>query len=259
MREFLYGRQAVVEALRAGRRALFKLFVAESVQSKGVLAEAVALAERQGTVVQRVQRSQLDKITNEHQGIVAEAGGYPYVNLDTILAAGKGQGSFPPLVLALDCVQDPQNLGTLLRTAEAVGVNGVIFPSHRAASITPAVVNVSSGATEYLRIAQVTNLTHALKTLKEADIWVAGLEFTPEAQEHTQVNLTGPLALVVGSEGQGISRLVRETCDYMIRLPMLGHVGSLNVSVAGSVALYEILRQRSQRRQNVNQKLPNGS
>jgi 23S rRNA (guanosine2251-2'-O)-methyltransferase len=258
MREFLYGRQAVVEALRAGRRALFKLVVAENVQSKGAVAEAIALANRQSLAVERVPRSQLDRITPEHQGIVAQVSGYPYVDLEAILATGKKQADAektPLLVLALDCVQDPQNLGTLLRTAEAAGVHGAIFPRHRAASITPAVVNASSGATEYLRIAQVTNLTHALKTLKEADVWVAGLECVPEAQEYTLADLTGPLALVVGSEGQGISRLVREACDYIIKLPMLGHIGSLNVSIAGSIALYEILRQR---RQSVSQKPPNG-
>jgi 23S rRNA (guanosine2251-2'-O)-methyltransferase len=249
MREFLYGRQAVVETLRAGRRKVFKLFVAENVQDKGTLAESLSLAARQGVPVQHVPRAQLDKLNLGHQGIAAEVGGYPYTDLDAILSAGKnreGRQPTPLLVLVLDCVQDPQNLGTLLRTAEAAGVDGVIFPEHRAASITPAVVNASSGAVEHLRVARVTNVTNSLKALQEADVWIAGLEFVPEAQLYTQADLTGALALVVGSEGQGMSRLVKETCDFIIRLPMYGKVGSLNVAVAGSIALYEVLRQRGQ-------------
>ncbi len=245
MREFLYGRQAVVEALRAGRRQVFNLIVAENAQPKGPLGESLLLAERRNIPVRRAPRTQLDKINAGHQGIVAQVGGYPYADVEAILSAGR---EHTPLLLVLDCVQDPQNLGTLLRTAEAVGVDGAIFPEHRSASITPAVVNASSGAAEHLRIAQVGNLTRALQTLKEAGLWIAGLEFLPKAQEYTQADLTGALALVVGSEGQGISRLVKETCDLLIRLPMQGRVGSLNVAVAGSIALYEILRQR---RQNV--------
>lgn len=241
MNELLYGRQAVVEALRAGRRRIVKLLVAENAQRKGVLAESVALAEGRGIQVQYVPRGQL--VHAEAQGIVAEAGAYPYVDVDALLAAG---GERAGAVLVLDRVQDPQNVGTLLRTAEAVAVDGVIIPEHRAASITPAVVNASSGATEHLRIARVTNITRALECLKRAGLWVAGLESVPEAREYSQVDLSGPLALVVGSEGQGISRLVRETCDFLVRLPMRGKIGSLNVAVAGSIALYEVARQRDQ-------------
>lgn len=240
MYEVLYGRQAVAETLRAGRRRVFKLIVAENVQTKGALAESLRLAEQNHIPVQRVARARLDRINAGHQGIAAQVGEYPYADLETIMAARD----HPLLVLALDCVQDPQNLGTLLRTAEAVGVDGVIIPQRRAVSITPAVVNASSGATEHLRIASATNLTRALLALKQTDVWVAGLEITPEAIEYTQADLTGPLALVVGGEGQGISRLVRETCDFIVRLPMYGRLGSLNAAVAGSIALYEILRQR---------------
>lgn len=253
MRELVYSRQAVLEMLRAGRRQVFKIIVAENAQDKGALAESLTLAERRGIPIQRAPRAQLDRLGPDHQGIVAETGGYPYADLDTVLAAGQAH---PLWVLALDCVQDPQNLGTLLRTAEAVGVDGVIFPRHHAASITPAVVNASSGAVEHLRIVQVSNLVHALRAMKEADLWIAGLEFLPQAQEYTQADLTGALALVVGSEGRGLGRLVKETCDFIIRLPMYGRVGSLNVAVAGSVALYEILRQR---RQNVSPTRPGDS
>ncbi len=250
--EFLYGRQAVVETLRAGRRHVFKLVVAEKVHDKGALAESLALAAQRNIPVQRIPRARLDAVHAGHQGVIAEVGGYPYADLESILAVGQRH---PLLVLALDCVQDPQNLGTLLRTAEAVQVDGVIFPEHRAVAITPAVVNASSGATEYLRIARVTNLTRVLEKLKAAGVWVAGLEFWPHAQEYTQADWTGPLALVVGGEGQGLSRLVRETCDFLVRLPMYGRIGSLNVAVAGSIALYEIARQR---RAGVRQKPPGG-
>lgn len=240
MRELVYGRQAVAETLRAGRRQVFELIIAENAQLKGVLAESIAWAQQRHIPLRRIARAQLDRIHPGHQGIALEVSSYPYADIEDILAV---QGH-PLLVLALDCMQDPQNLGALVRTAEAVGVDGVIFPQRRAVSITPAVVNASAGATEHLRIARVTNLTRALLALKRAGLWVAGLEIAPNAIEYTQADLTGPLALVVGSEGQGITRLVKETCDLIIELPMCGRLGSLNAAVAGSIALYEILRQR---------------
>jgi 23S rRNA (guanosine2251-2'-O)-methyltransferase len=147
-------------------------------------------------------------------------------------------------LLVLDCIQDPQNLGALLRTAEAAGVSGVVIAQDRAVGITPAVVNASSGATEHLRIARVTNIARALEKLKKADIWVVGLEDAPDAQDYATADLRGPLAIVVGSEGEGIRRLVRDTCDFVVRLPMLGKITSLNAAVAGSIVLYETLRQR---------------
>jgi len=239
MRELIYGRNAVYECLSAGRRDVFKLTVAEGVQEKGALAQCLQLAQERRIAVQRTPRVQLDRVNEGHQGIVAEASGYPYVILDDLLNAHQ-----PPLFLVLDCIQDPQNLGTLLRTAEAVSVSGVIIAQDRAASVTPAVVNASSGATEHLRIARVTNITRALETLKQSDAWIVGLEDMPSAQDYTQADLRGPLAIVVGSEGQGIRRLVRETCDVLVKLPMLGKITSLNAAVAGSILLYETLRQR---------------
>jgi 23S rRNA (guanosine2251-2'-O)-methyltransferase len=238
MRELIYGRNAVHECLRAGRRQVFELIVAEGAQEKGALAQSLGLAEKR-TPIQRVPRTQLDKISEGHQGVAAEVSGYPYVALDDLLNSSQA-----PLFLVLDCVQDPQNLGTLLRTAEAVGVSGVLIAQDRAAQVTPAVVNASSGATEHLRIARVTNITRALQTLKGSNVWVVGLEDAPGAQDYATADLRGPLALVVGSEGHGIRRLVRETCDVLIKLPMRGVVTSLNAAVAGSIVLYETLRQR---------------
>ena len=239
MRELIYGRNAVHECLRAGRREVFKLIVAESAQEKGALAASLDRAVEKRIPIQRAPRAQLDQVSQGHQGVVAEASGYPYVALDDLLRPGR-----LPFFLVLDCIQDPQNMGALLRTAEAAGVSGVIIAQDRAAAITPAVVNASSGAVEHLRIARVTNITRALQELQKADVWVVGLEDAPDAQDYTAVDLRGPLAIVVGSEGQGIRRLVRQTCDVLVKLPMYGAVTSLNAAVAGSIVLYETLRQR---------------
>jgi len=168
---------------------------------------------------------------------------YPYVDMQAILALAATRKE-PPWILLLDCLQDPQNLGTLLRTAEVVGVHGVVIPDRRAAQITPAVVNSSSGASEHLLVAQITNMVQTMEQLKERNVWIAGLEDVPEGQVLWESDLRGAIGLVVGSEGEGMRRLVRETCDWMVRLPMWGRVNSLNAAIAGSVALYEIARQR---------------
>jgi 23S rRNA (guanosine2251-2'-O)-methyltransferase len=245
MRELIYGRNAVYECLRAKRRDVFKLVVSEGAQEKGTLAQCIQLAQERRIAIQRVPRAQLDKINEGHQGVAAEVSGYPYVTLDETLRTAQGD-SAQPLFLVLDCVQDPQNLGTLLRTAEATGVNGVVIAEDRAASVTPAAVNASSGATEHLKIVRVANITRALEKLKESDLWVVGLDASgaPGAVDYMTVDLRGPLAIVVGSEGQGMRRLVRETCDILVKLPIRGQITSLNAAVAGSILLYETLRQR---------------
>jgi 23S rRNA (guanosine2251-2'-O)-methyltransferase len=245
MRETLYGRNPVYECLRAGRRDAFKLNVAQGAEERGTLAEILALASQRQVPIQRVDRSQFEKLGKEvnHQGVAIEASGYPYASMEDLLNLAARRDE-PPWLLLLDCLQDPQNLGTLLRTAEAVGVHGAIIPKRRAAAVTPAVASASSGAIEYLLIAQVTNLARAMEALQARDVWIAGLENVPDARRVWEADLKGPLALVVGSEGEGMRRLVRETCDFMIRLPMYGQVHSLNAAIAGSVALYEIARQR---------------
>ncbi|MFN2185663.1 MAG: 23S rRNA (guanosine(2251)-2'-O)-methyltransferase RlmB, partial [Anaerolineae bacterium] len=186
-----------------------------------------------------------DKLGGEvnHQGLAAEVSGYPYVEMaEPMRLARESQAS--PFLLLLDHVQDPQNLGSLLRTAEAAGVHGVIIPGRRAAGVTPAAVRTSAGAAEHVRVALVANLVQAMRQLKAEGVWIAGLEAAPDAQLYTKAALSGPLGLVIGSEGQGLARLVRETCDFLIRLPMLGRVESLNAGVAGAIALYEARRQR---------------
>ena len=245
MREMVYGRNPVYECLRAGRRDVFGVSIARGAKERGTLAEIVALAGQRQVPVRRVDRQELDRLGKRigHQGVVATVGGYPYVDLQDVLSVAVERKE-PPWVLLLDCLQDPQNLGTLLRTAEVAGVHGVVIPARRAAEVTPAVVSASSGASEHLRIAQVTNLVRAMETLKEHDVWIYGLEDIPGSQSLWEVDLGGALGLVVGSEGQGMRRLVSETCDFVVRLPMRGHVNSLNASVAGSVALYEVARRR---------------
>jgi 23S rRNA (guanosine2251-2'-O)-methyltransferase len=240
----IFGRNAVYEVLRANRREAHKVLVAEGVQEKGTLADALALAGQRGIPIQRVPRSRLDHVTDAHQGIALEAGPYPYANLADIfdLAAGRNE---PPLILTLDIIQNPQNLGTLLRTAEALGAHGAILPERRGVEVTVAVVNASSGASEHLRIARVVNLVRAMKELKEREVWIAGLEHKDErAVDFWRADLRGPLALVVGNEAEGMRRLVRQTCDYLLRIPMRGQVESLNASIAGSIVLAEVFRQR---------------
>ncbi len=247
MVELLYGRRPVYEALRAGRRRIYRLTLAEGVreggEETGIIGQIVSLARAAGVNVSRSPRRELDRVASHHQGVVAEASPYPYADLDDILSLAGERGE-PPLLLLLDLLQDPQNVGSLLRTAEAVGVHGLIIPQRRAVGITPAVVSASAGAVEHLLVAQVTNLARTIDELKRHDLWVAGLEADPSAQLYDQADLRGPLALVVGSEGSGLRRLVREKCDFLLQLPMRGRVTSLNAAVAGSVALYEVERQR---------------
>ncbi len=236
-REWLYGRHPVVEALRAGRRHFFRLRLAEGASVRGRLQQALRLAEAQGVPVERVPRRMVDAIAPPgHQGVALEVSGYPYADLAAMWARAAERDE-PPLFLLLDALQDPQNLGTLLRTAEAVGVHGVLLPLRRTATVTPAVVSASSGASEHLLVGQM-NLAQAIRRLQERGVWVVGLDGGPQAQPLASARLDGPLALVVGSEGQGLRRLTRDACDVLLRLPMRGQIESLNAAVAGSVALY---------------------
>lgn len=243
--EYLYGRRAVVETLRAKRRHIRRLNVAQGAEKNETLEEAMTLGREMGVLVEAVKRERLDGLTRQanHQGVVLEVGAYPYVEIIDILDEAVRLEE-PPFILLLDLLQDVQNVGALLRVAEAVGAHGVILQERRAAEITPAVVNASSGAVEHLRVAQVTNLVQAMKTLKEADVWLAGLDLGEDATRYDQANLRGALGLVVGSEGKGLRRLVRETCDFVISLPMRGHVASLNAATAGSIALYKVWEAR---------------
>lgn len=245
MAEMLYGHHAVREALRAGRRQVHEIMVAHGIRMSEDVADILRLAQKKQIGVRQVERDELAKLGSEARqwGVAARVADYPYVEWAQVMQAAQASGEFP-LFLLLDHVQDPQNLGTLLRTAEAVGVHGVAIPQRRAAGIPPAVSNASAGAVEYLRIARITNVAQTLMALKRQGIWVVGLEQSPQAKVYHQVDLNMPLALVVGSEGCGLSHLVRERCDLLIALPMRGRIGSLNASVAGSIALYWAWQQR---------------
>jgi len=243
VKEFVTGRNPVLEALSAGRRDCYRLLLAEGAEEKGRLAEILGLAARLKLPLQRVTRAAVDRLGEGHQGVALECGEYPYAGMADILERVRQSGQ-PAFLLALDMIQNPQNLGTLLRSAEAVGVHGVLIPLARAAGVTPAVVHASSGASEHLLIAQV-NLANALVELKQtADAWVIGLDGGRDAQPYTQVRLDGGLVIVVGNEGEGMRALVRSRCDALARLPMRGSVDSLNAAVAGSILLYKALEDR---------------
>lgn len=240
--EMIFGRNPVYEVLTANRRRVHKLMVAEGSAERGVLKRLLSDAKGMGIPITRVQRRTLDRKFDHHQGVGAVVDPYPYVSTETILKHAETSGE-SQLLLLLDTLQDPQNFGTLLRTAESVGVHGVIIPKKRGVDVTQAVVSASSGASEHLLISK-DNLVGAINLIKDRGAWVIGLENLPEAQLLGQVDLSGGMALVVGHEGQGIRRLVRQSCDYLVRLPMRGRIESLNAAVAGSIALYEIWKAR---------------
>lgn len=234
------GRRAVLEALRAGRpiRKILLSRTAHGAAVRDILREA----KGRGVVVQSVDPRRLDELVpGTHQGIIALTAARPMAAVDDILANARAK-SEPPFVLVLDGVEDPANLGALIRTAEGAGVHGVIIPRHRAAGLTPAVARASAGAVEHVPVAAVTNLVRTLEELKQAGLWVVGA--TPDAKDaYHAVCLVPPLAVVMGGEERGLGRLVKEHCDLLVRLPMRGKVASLNVSVAAGVLLFEIIRQ----------------
>jgi 23S rRNA (guanosine2251-2'-O)-methyltransferase len=243
--EWLYGRNPVEEALAAGRRTATEIVLPpfhanEDDQLRRIRDEAQA----RRLVIRTMERPQLDKLTRfgHHQGFALKTTGYPYVGFEEILQAAEADEN--ALVLVLDHLEDPQNVGSILRTACAVGATGVVIAEDRACGITPAVVRASAGGAEHLRVAHVVNLVRAMQDLKEAGLWFTGLDWGKDAKRYTEIDYKGRTGLVVGAEGAGISRLVRETCDFIAELPMPGGFESLNAGVATAVTLYEILRQR---------------
>ena len=234
--QWIHGRNPVYELLRAGLRGVRQVQIAQGVRETDRLSAILSLCKQVNCPVSWVPRSTLDGRGPGHQGVAAQTEPYPYADLVEILTAVE-EAETRPLILVLDMIQDPQNLGTLLRSAEAVGVLGVLIPLRRAAQVTPAVAQASSGATEHLAIARV-NLARGMEELKKAGLWMVGLAEDQESSAVGQVRLDGPLGIVVGNEGQGMRRLVRESCDILLRLPMRGNIESLNAAVAGSIALY---------------------
>ena len=241
MSPYVTGRNAALEALKAGSRAR-KVLIEASPSLPPSLEPIVDAARSAGVPVDRVPAAQLSAIHPRHQGVAVEVGEFRYASFADVGSAVRQAGP-RALVLALDQVQDPQNLGTLLRTALAFQVTAVMLPAHRGAGVTPAVSRSSAGAVEHLAICQVPNLGRALQELKELGVWVMGLE-AHGGVPIDEADLRGPIALVVGSEGAGLGRLLAERCDLLIHLPMPGPVESLNAAVAGSIALYEVFRRR---------------
>ncbi|PKN98833.1 MAG: 23S rRNA (guanosine(2251)-2'-O)-methyltransferase RlmB [Chloroflexi bacterium HGW-Chloroflexi-5] len=242
MKEWIIGRNPVMEVLVTKRREVFRLLLATNVEEKGRVAEMTQMARARKIPVERVARDKLASMGENPQGVALEVSRYPYVDISdiTTLAERKQEDLF---LLMLDLVQNPQNLGTLLRTAEAAGVHGVLIPPHRAAEVTPAVVSASAGATEHLLIAQ-GNLVQICKELKKDNAWVIGLEGGEGSKRIQDVPLKGPIVLIVGNEGEGMRPLVKETCDFLLSLPMLGNIESLNAAVAGSIVLYQVVLER---------------
>ncbi len=237
----LAGRRSVLEALKAGR-PFTKILVSVGT-SGGSLAEILARAKEIGMVVQWVPREGLTELVGHphHQGVAAYIAPFDYVDLEDVIGRTTGQ---PPLILVLDDLSDPYNFGAILRSAEAVGAQGVVIPKRRGVPLTETVVKASAGAAAHIPVARVANLVQAMDRLKEAGYWVFGMDVA-DAKPYTQADFRGPIALVVGAEGKGLGRLVKEHCDVLVHLPMLGQVQSLNASVAAGVVLYEIVRQRT--------------
>jgi len=240
--EIIYGRNAILEALRAGT-PLERVLVARGKDPQGTLERILAQAKSRGVPVEVVEEAKMDRLAPRHQGVCAYARPFSYSTLEGMLAVAKKRGE-PPFVLLLDCLQDVHNLGSLVRTAEAVGIHGLILPERRAVGITPAVRKASAGAVEHLLITRVVNLARAMARLKDEGLWIVGIENLPQAQEYEAFDYSGPLALVVGSEGRGLRSLVRAGCDALVKLPMRGEISSLNAAVAGSIVLYHAWRAR---------------
>jgi 23S rRNA (guanosine2251-2'-O)-methyltransferase len=240
--QYLAGKHPVLEALKAGR-ALNKIWLSEHAQ-RHLVGPILEEAKARGVVVQYADKRKLDQMVPDltHQGVVAQAAAMAYVEVEELLARAAERGEAPLLVL-LDEVEDPHNLGSVLRTADCTGVHGVIVPKRRSASLTAVVAKTSAGAIEYVPVARVSNLVQTIEKLKDAGVWIAGAAGEAETDVYRS-NLKGPLAIVIGNEGRGLSRLVREKCDFLISLPMFGRINSLNASVAAGVILYEALRQR---------------
>ena len=244
----IYGRNAVKEAVKAGR-SIDKILV--QTEPDGSLREIVALAKEAKVIVHEVIRKKLDEVclpfghggkTANHQGIVAYTAGVEYCEVSDILALAAEKGE-KPFVVVLDGVEDPHNLGSIIRSADCAGAHGVILGKHRSAPVTAAAVKASAGASEHMLIARVVNISAALEELKTAGLWIAGADM--EGESMYRQDMTGAFALVIGNEGEGLSRLVRERCDYLVSIPMGGHVDSLNAGVAAGILLFEKRRQES--------------
>jgi 23S rRNA (guanosine2251-2'-O)-methyltransferase len=240
--EILSGKNPVLEALRAGRE-MNKVWIAEGVKKAGIT-EIMELAKAAGIIVQFVPKNKVEQLTDgaNHQGIAASVAAYRYAEIDELfeLAASRNED---PFFLILDELEDPHNLGSILRTADATGVHGVIIPKRRAVGLTGVVAKTSTGAIEHVPVARVTNLAQTVEDLKKRGLWIAGTD-AKGSSDYRRMDAKLPLAIIIGSEGKGMSRLLKEKCDFLYHMPMVGQVTSLNASVAAAILMYEVLRNR---------------
>ena len=245
MSEQIEGRNAVLEAFRSGK-CVVKLFILDGCQD-GPVRTIAREARKTDTIINYVSKERLDQLseTRVHQGVIAQVAAYEYATVEDILAKAEEKGE-PPFIFLLDNVEDPHNLGAIIRTANLAGAHGVIIPKRRAVGLTSTVAKTSAGAINYTPVAKVTNLVRTIEELKEKGIWFVCADMGGDTMY--QLNLTGPIGLVIGNEGEGVSRLVREACDFTASIPMKGDIDSLNASVAAGVLAYEIVRQRFQQK-----------
>jgi len=236
------GRNPVLEALKSGRE-IDKLFVQKGI-GQGSIRQIIAIAREKNILIKEVDRAKLDGLsqTKNHQGVIASAAMYKYYEVDEILQLARDKGE-DPFIVILDEITDNNNLGSILRTADAAGVHGIIIPKRRSVGLTPAVAKISAGAIEYVPVAKVTNLNQTIKELKDEGLWIVGADMGGETYYNT--DMTGPIALVIGSEGEGLGRLVKENCDFLVSIPMKGKISSLNAAVSAAIIMYEIDKQRS--------------
>ncbi len=240
--EIIGGKNPVLEALRADRD-VNKIWIAEGVQKKGI-AELLQLAKESGVLVQFVPKKKIDGLTDSnHQGIAAAVAAYNYAELDDLFEVAASR-SEDPLFLILDELEDPHNLGSIMRTADAIGVHGLIIPRRRAVGLTAVVAKASTGAIEHVPVVRVNNLSQTVDDLKKRGLWIAGTD-AKESADYRTMDANLPLAVIIGSEGKGMSRILRDKCDFLYQLPMVGHVTSLNASVAASLLMYEVYRKRN--------------
>lgn len=239
--DLLAGRNSVMEALKASSR-VNKIMVADGA-AEGSIKEIIAVAKEKGVQIQFMERSKLDSMARgvRHQGVLAQVAPVEYVELEDILQIAKDKNE-PPFIVLLDELEDPHNLGAILRTADAAGVHGVLIPKRRSCPLSATVAKTSAGAVEHVPVARIGNIVQTIKALKEEGLWVAGADM--DGTDYYEADMTGALLLVVGSEGHGIGRLIKEQCDFVVRIPMLGKINSLNASVAGSILMYEAMKQR---------------
>lgn len=239
------GRNAVQEALRAGKTA-DRLYIQDGLRDPAI-GQIVSKVKKQGATVSYIKKQQLDQMseTGRHQGVILQCSAYEYASMEDIFKNAEEKGE-PPFIFLLDEIEDPHNLGAIIRTANLCGAHGVVIPKHRAVGLTATVVKASAGAINYTPVVKVTNIGKTIDELKERGLWFACADMGGEVMYNC--NLTGPIGLVIGNEGSGVSRLVREKCDYIVSVPMKGNIDSLNASVAAGVLAYEIVRQRMARR-----------